>query len=52
MSIAPRATFELKELNNDTLRIENVPCIPSTFNGDVVFELQLVNNINGHSNQM
>jgi hypothetical protein len=52
MSFAPHATFELKKLNYDTLRIENIPCIPSTFNGDVLFELPLVNNIDGHSNQM
>jgi hypothetical protein len=51
MSFAPHATSELKKLNYDTLRIENVPRIPSTFNGDVLSELPLVN-IDGHSNQM
>jgi hypothetical protein len=47
MTFALRATLELRELNYDTLWIENVPNIPSTFDGDVFFELPLVDNPNG-----
>jgi hypothetical protein len=45
---APHATSKLKELNYDTLQIGNVVSNPSTFNGDVLFELPLVDNPNGH----
>jgi hypothetical protein len=48
MCFALHAILELKELNNDTLWIENAPSIPSTFDGDVFFELPLVDNPNGH----
>jgi hypothetical protein len=48
MSSAPNATLELKELNYDKFWIENVPNIPSTFDGDVFFELPSVDNPNGH----
>jgi hypothetical protein len=48
MSFALHATLELRYLNYDTLWIENVPNIPSTFDGDVFFELPLVDNPNGH----
>lgn len=48
VSFAPRATSKLKKFNYDTICIENVPYIPSTFNGDVIFELPLINNINDH----
>jgi hypothetical protein len=46
---APHATSKLKELNYDTLQIENVVNIPSTFDGDVLFELPLVDHPSGHS---
>jgi hypothetical protein len=52
MSFAPCATSELKKLNYHTLCIENVPYIPSTFNGDVLFELPLINNIGDHFDHM
>ncbi len=48
MSFALHATLELKELNYDTLWIENTPSIPSSFDGDVFFELPLVDNLSGH----
>jgi hypothetical protein len=48
MFFAPHATFELKEVNYNTFCIKNVPCIPSTFDGDVLFELPPINNPNGH----
>ncbi len=44
MSFAPHATLELKELNYNTFWIENAPNIPSTFGGDVFFELHSVDN--------
>jgi hypothetical protein len=37
MSFALHATLELKVLNYDTLWIENILNIPSTFDGDVFF---------------
>jgi hypothetical protein len=52
MSFASHATFELKEVNYNTFHIKNVPCIPSTFDGDVLFELPPINNPNGHFGQM
>ncbi len=52
VSFAPCATSELKKFNYDTLCIENVSYIPSTFNGDVLFELPLINNIDDHFDQM
>jgi hypothetical protein len=48
MSFAVHAALELKELNYDTLWIENTPSIPSSFDGDVFFELPLVDNLSGH----
>jgi hypothetical protein len=48
MPFAPHATLELTKLNHDAFWIENVFSIPSTFDGDVFFELPLVDNPNGH----
>jgi hypothetical protein len=48
MSFTLHATLELRELNYETFWIENAPSIPSTFGGDVFFELPLVDNPNGH----
>jgi hypothetical protein len=48
MSFALHATSELKVLNYDIIWIENTFNIPSTFDGDVFFELPLVHNANGH----
>jgi len=39
MSFTAHVSFELKYLNYDSFRIEIVPCISNTFNGDVLFEL-------------
>jgi hypothetical protein len=44
----PHATLESKELNYNTLHIENVPNIPSMFDEDVLFEFPLVDNPNNH----
>jgi hypothetical protein len=52
MFFAPHATFELKEVSFDTFCIKNVPCIPTTFDGDVLFELPTINNPDGHFGQM
>jgi hypothetical protein len=52
MFFAPHATFELKEVSFDTFRIKNVPCIPTTFDGDVLFELPPINNLDDHFGQM
>jgi hypothetical protein len=52
MSLVAHASFELKDLNYDGFCIEIVPCIPTTFNGDVLFELPLLVSPNGHFSQM
>jgi hypothetical protein len=39
MSLTMHASSELRDLNYDSFRIEIVPCISTTFNGDVLFEL-------------
>jgi len=52
MSFAPHATFELNEVNYNTFHIKNVPYIPSTFDGDVLFDFPPINNPNGHFGQM
>jgi hypothetical protein len=48
MSFAPHATLKLKKLNYDTFKIENVPSIPCTFDGDVPFELPQIDNLHNH----
>jgi hypothetical protein len=45
MSFAPHATLKLRKLNYDTFKIENVLSIPSTFDGDVFFELPPIDNL-------
>jgi hypothetical protein len=52
MSFAPHAASELRKFNYNTCHIENVPSIPPTFDGDVLFELPPINNPDGHSGQM
>lgn len=42
------ASFELTDLNYDGFRIEIVPCIPTTFNSDMLFELPPFVTPNGH----
>jgi hypothetical protein len=48
ISLTTHASFELKDLNYDGFRIEIVPCIPTTFNSDVLFELPPFVSPNGH----
>jgi hypothetical protein len=50
MSFAAHANFKLRDLNCDSFCIEIVPYILTTFNGDVLFELPLLINPDGHSN--
>jgi hypothetical protein len=39
MSFVAYTNFKLRDLNCDSFHIEIVPSIPTTFNGDVLFEL-------------
>jgi hypothetical protein len=39
MSFVAHVSSKLKDLNYDNFRIENFCCIPTTFNGDVLFEI-------------
>jgi hypothetical protein len=52
MSLVTDANFELRDLNYDSFSIEIVPCILTTFNGDVLFEWPPLINIDGHSGHM
>jgi hypothetical protein len=48
MSLAMHANSKLKDLNYDNFCIEFIPCIPTTFNSDVLFEFTPFVNPNGH----
>jgi hypothetical protein len=50
--LAAHARFELKELNYDKFFIENLQCIPTPSNGDVLFEYALVVNFDGQYGEM
>jgi hypothetical protein len=52
MSLVAHANFELRYLNYDSFNIEIVPCILTTFNGDVLFELPPLVSLGGHFGQM
>jgi hypothetical protein len=52
MLLATHASSELRDLNYDNFCIENVYYIRTTFNGDVLFELLFVGNLDSHSGQM
>ncbi len=52
MSLVVHANSELRDLNYDSFNIEIVPCILTTFNGDVLFELPSLVSPYGHSSQM
>ncbi len=52
MSLVAHANSKLKDLNYDIFRIEIVPCILTTFNGDVLFELPPLVNPNSHFGQI
>jgi hypothetical protein len=48
MLFVAHVNFELRDLNYDNFCIENVHCILTKFNGDVLFELPLVVNPDNH----
>jgi len=48
MSFVTHVSSKLRNLNYDKFHIENVHCIPTTFNGDVLFELPPVINFDNH----
>jgi hypothetical protein len=48
----PRISFELKSLNYDVIKIEFVNCLPTKFNGDILFELPPLHHLLGHSEQL
>jgi hypothetical protein len=52
MSFNMHVSSKLKDLNYDSFCIEIVPCIPPTFNGDVLFELPPPVSPNSHYGQM
>jgi hypothetical protein len=52
MSLTPHAHFELKSLEYGAITIELVNCLPTKFNGDILFELPLVCHLLGHSKQL
>jgi hypothetical protein len=52
MSLVAHANSELRDLNYDSFNIEIVPCIFTTFNGDVLFELPPLVSHDGHYGQM
>jgi len=44
--------FELKSLNYNVITIEFVNCLPTKFNGDILFELPPLHHLLGHSEQL
>ncbi len=52
MSLAMHANSELRYLNYDNFCIKIVPCIPTTFNGDVLFEFSPIVSPSSHYKQM
>ncbi len=52
MSLAAHASSKLKDLNYDKFPIEIVCCIPTTFNGDVLFEFSPIVSPSSHYKQM
>jgi hypothetical protein len=48
MSFALHASSELRDLKYDKFFIDNIHCISTTFNGDVLFKLPLIVSLNGH----
>ncbi len=52
MSLIMHGISKLRDLNYDSFCIEIVPCIPTTFNGDVLFVFPPLVSFNNYSNQM
>jgi hypothetical protein len=51
MSLTLHRCFKLKFLDYGAIKIESMNCLPTKFNGDILFEL-LVHHALGHSNQL
>jgi hypothetical protein len=52
MSFTTHANSKLRDLNYDNFHLNNVCCISTTFNGDVLFELPPIVNLDSHFRQM
>ncbi len=52
LSFATHVSFKLRDLNYNNFHIENVRCISTTFNGDVLFEFPPIINPDSHFKQM
>jgi len=52
MSLATHVNSEFKDLNYDKFHIRNVYYILTTFNGDVLFKLPSIDNLNNHFGHM
>jgi hypothetical protein len=52
MSLTPQTCFELKSLDYDAITIEFVNCLPTKFNGDILFKLPLMCHLLGHFGQL
>jgi hypothetical protein len=52
MSLTSHASFELKSLDYDAIMIEFVNCLPTKFNGDILFKLLLMHHSLGHYEQL
>jgi hypothetical protein len=52
MFLTPHVSFELKSLDYDAITIEFVNCLPTKFNGDILFELFHVLHLSRHFEQL
>jgi hypothetical protein len=50
--MAPHAYFKLKFLNYGAITITFVYCLPTKFNGDILFKFPLMRHPLGHSGQL
>jgi hypothetical protein len=52
MSLTPHVCYELKPLDYGAIIIEFVNCLPTKFNGDILFEFLHVHHPLGHFGQL
>ncbi len=52
MSLTLHASYESKSLDYGAITIEFMNCLPTKFNGDILFELPLVRHPLGHYKQL
>ncbi len=52
MSLTPHASSKLKSFNYNAITIEFMNCLPTKFNGDILFELPAMCHPLGHSRQL